>query len=1050
MRGRLSGFHLALLIIVLVFASADAAPTETPTLEHVRSLINAAQFAEAEAEAQRLLEDVSSREGDASLAAAQAMDLVVDAQNKGGKTDSTHTLAMARKAVSIKERVSGHDAAEVAASLELLGDTLRTLERYSEAERTLERALHIRERANPPNLIAVATCLVRLANLKSVAGDYAGSRELFERLIPILEKEKGVSGGTLAGALYNQGRCLYRLGDLNEAKASYERARAIVLKEFGPDYLLDGYVSNSLGNLLSETGEFDLARSEYENAIRIGVLSHRDDFVSSCLANMGSLYRDLGDNAAAETSFAKALEVETRSYGARSSEAARTTYSLGRLYYQDGDYQRALAFAETSLDIRREVLGPDHTEVADSMLLLGLCRLETGQPQSAAPQFEKAEAIYKERLGATHWDVSEALYGLAKATDRMGNTAKARALYEQSLQLKEMVVGPDHPSLGEISSDLATLLGRTGHEREAFALALHSARMVGQHVRAMIASFPERQALSYAAISKRGLDVAISSLRRKPGADATSKCWDALIHARALVTDEMARRNRSLTDVQDSEVARLEGERSTANRKLANLLVRGPESEPDEYRTHLDAARRGVEEVERRLAEKSRDFREQQAGSLIGFDAVSGALSKGDALVALVLYKDALQSKEATPSYLAFVKRGQSAPETVFFGPAAPVDTLVARMRREMASPTSEAAYRRMALELRKIIWDPLPVRGAERVFWIADGSISFVNVYALPVEGEGRYLVDQGPLIVNLVAERDLVSLATQAKLGTGLLAIGGADFEKSEQTSDRAQASVSVTTMSPRRFRGTEAGCESFRNIRFEPLPETIEEAKTIAGLWDRARGSSEKNALLLVGSGASEASFKAKAPGRRTLHVATHGFFLGENCPGAGLGTRGISGHSPKKSSASESLGQPLYLSGLVLAGANHREDAGPDDEDGVLTAEEIAALDLHGVEWGVLSACESGVGNVEAREGIRGLRCAFQAAGVRTLIMSLWSVDDEATREWMTALYDCHLVRKLGTGTSLREASRQILATRRSRNVTTHPFFWAGFVGTGDWR
>jgi hypothetical protein len=93
----------------------------------------------------------------------------------------------------------------------------------------------------------------------------------------------------------------------------------------------------------------------------------------------------------------------------------------------------------------------------------------------------------------------------------------------------------------------------------------------------------------------------------------------------------------------------------------------------------------------------------------------------------------------------------------------------------------------------------------------------------------------------------------------------------------------------------------------------------------------------------------------------------------------------------------------LSGLAFAGANKRQSARWAEDDGILTAEEIASLDLHGVEWAVLSACDTGVGEIKAGEGVFGLRRAFQVAGARTVIMSLWSVEDRATREWMAALY-----------------------------------------------
>jgi len=109
-----------------------------------------------------------------------------------------------------------------------------------------------------------------------------------------------------------------------------------------------------------------------------------------------------------------------------------------------------------------------------------------------------------------------------------------------------------------------------------------------------------------------------------------------------------------------------------------------------------------------------------------------------------------------------------------------------------------------------------------------------------------------------------------------------------------------------------------------------------------------------------------------------------------------------------------------------------------------------MDLAGVEWAVLSACETGLGELKAGEGVFGLRRAFQVAGARTVIMSLWPVDDSLTRQWMTTLYSERFLRHRGTAEAVREADLSVLRRLRSANRSTHPFYWAAFVAAGDWR
>jgi CHAT domain-containing protein len=186
----------------------------------------------------------------------------------------------------------------------------------------------------------------------------------------------------------------------------------------------------------------------------------------------------------------------------------------------------------------------------------------------------------------------------------------------------------------------------------------------------------------------------------------------------------------------------------------------------------------------------------------------------------------------------------------------------------------------------------------------------------------------------------------------------------------------------------------------------------------------------ARLLTGAAASEAALAA-ARGPKVVHVATHGFFLSAR-PDK---TRKATGPT-----ASLALPDPLLASGLALAGANGAGTTG----DGVLTGLEAASLDLYGTELVVLSACETGVGTVDASEGVFGLRRALALAGAETLVMSLWKVDDAATRALMVDYYRELWLHARGRSEGLREAQLHLLAEPRF----AHPFYWASFIVSGQ--
>jgi CHAT domain-containing protein len=249
---------------------------------------------------------------------------------------------------------------------------------------------------------------------------------------------------------------------------------------------------------------------------------------------------------------------------------------------------------------------------------------------------------------------------------------------------------------------------------------------------------------------------------------------------------------------------------------------------------------------------------------------------------------------------------------------------------------------------------------------------------------------------------------------------------------------------------LRSAAPDCGDLGWLRFDALPGSAREAETIVAIWKQSQAAIEPadvGAERFTGRSATEAALKQRVRGVRVLHLATHGFFLGGRCASA-LAQPAEAGKGDSFFKVGDAA-NPLLLAGFALAGANAR-GAPQSGEDGVLTAEEVAALDLRGVEWAVLSGCDTGVGEIRAGEGVFGLRRAFQVAGARTVIMSLWHVDDDSTRRWMTSVYEQRFVRRLGTAEAVRQASLDQLRRRRRAGTSTHPFYWAGFIAAGDWR
>ena len=201
-------------------------------------------------------------------------------------------------------------------------------------------------------------------------------------------------------------------------------------------------------------------------------------------------------------------------------------------------------------------------------------------------------------------------------------------------------------------------------------------------------------------------------------------------------------------------------------------------------------------------------------------------------------------------------------------------------------------------------------------------------------------------------------------------------------------------------------------------------------------------------MLGADAREEILSAGVGDHDALHLATHGFFLPTTCldttPGM-RGLRGIGGVVRRQHSTSAPTLGPLLRSGLVLAGVNHRNATADPSRDGILLAEEIAGLDLGGIDTVVLSACDTGVGAIVTGEGVLGLPRAFRQAGAERVVMSLWPVQDDATRAWMVEFYAAR-----AEGVDVATAAHRARRARLADDPTAHPFFWAAFVAIGPER
>jgi CHAT domain-containing protein/tetratricopeptide (TPR) repeat protein len=1014
----------AILCAGTLLAFVRPAGAAAPDLDAIRRLSRIGRFAEAELAARALLAKTERRTGPESVETADVLDELAVALRRGGKVGKPEAREVCERALRIKERALGTHDARYATSLYNLALLHFMRGEFDSAATHLDRSLRIREEALGPNHPDVAQSLLAVAALELERRDLASSRAAVERAVGIQRAALAPDDPERAYGLNVLGSLEYEIGALSNAIPVLEEAIALLERSSPPNRPLLGNCYHNLGCVYSEMADNERALKTFRKALRLreGSLGPDHPNVASTLVALGETMMEMADTIGAKTSYRRALRIEERAYD------------------------------------------PDHPTIGWARMKLGRLYLATGDIAGASAMLRRALEIQERGIGADHPDLWLTLLGLAEVARAEGDLPAARAHYERTLRILEKAYGPSNIDVGGTLNQYARFLLDVQDSASALDVSLRAARVNEEQLRLISRGLAERQALVYASTLGSSLDVGLAVLaseryRGDPG--TVGNVWNLLIRWRALVLDEVASRNQSVGTVEGlGEIAR---RLEAARQRLANLLVRGAGGLPlDRYRALTDATREEMEKAERDLGARSATFRSEQARGKVGWEEVVSALPSDAALVAFTRY-----GAPPDRSYLALVLAGDRRPMAVPLGPSKEIDGLVSRWTALVAAGPDDATGNARAAErscraagvrLRVRVWDPLVpyLRDSKRVFIVPEGSIHLGNLAALPV-GSSGYLVESGPLLHYLSAERDLARMATRESAGDGLLAMGGPFFDRQDgrrsATPPAAAGGEAVESSQAgrRNFRSAPPGCVEFRSARFEPLPESVKEVEEIAAAW-----ASSGTALVLTGPDATERAFKELAPGRKVVHVATHGFFLNGRCGGSSRPeakpTRGIGGISvgPRQAPAPSAEENPLRLSGIALAGANRRGSAGRDEEDGILTAEEIASLDLSRVQWAVLSACDTGAGEIQAGEGVLGLRRAFQVAGAATLIMSLWGVEDRSAREWMKALYEAKFGRNLETDEAVREATLGVLRERRAQARSTHPFYWAGFVAAGDWR
>ncbi|HEU0184905.1 MAG TPA: CHAT domain-containing protein [Blastocatellia bacterium] len=872
------------------------------------------------------------------------------------------------------------------------------------------------------------------------AGKYDEAAPLIERALGIREKILGPDHRDVADTLMSLAAVYFNRGVYAQSEPLYQRALAIYEKALGPEHPSVARSLNNLAILYWNKSEYLKAEPLARRAVAIweSALGREHPNVAAALNNLAILYSSRGDNTKAEPLYRRALAI-WEGAGSEHHGVALALNNLANIYYYKEEYAKAEPLYWRALAIDEKALGPEHAEVARPLVNLATLYLDKGKYAKAEPLYERALVIREKSLGPEHPQVGLLLGNLANLYRNKGDSAKAEPLYHRARAIFERALGPQHPHLASLLNDLAVLHAAKGAVAMAIELQSQANDIAEYNLTLNLATGSGRQKLAYLAFSTKQTDFTflLHSQIASDDPQARTLAFTTLLRQKGrgldVMTDTIAMLRRHAIP-QDQE---LFDQLIEARSQLAELILKESDAaKPETYRARLRPLEERIENLEAKLSARSAEFRAQ--AQPVTLSAIQTALPADSALVEFLVYapRDPRTGKSQPPRYFAYLLAAQGAPKWVDLGEAAPIERAVGALRQSLCENLVDV--KRLARAMDELVMRP--VRSSlqagpgeiRRLLIAPDGSLNLIPFAAL-VDEENRYLIERYT-ISYLTSGRDLLRLRAKQPSKSVPLVVANPLFGRTEPVAMRGDR-ISGDLPS-----GGEAGDQGGTHsgptrIFFRPLPGTKGEALAIKAILPEAS--------LLMRQEATEAALKrARAP--RILHIATHGFFLSDQEAPEAPGVLGndllrISGLRLSKWAAH--VEEPLLRSGLALAGANRGKNG---DDDGLLTALEVAGLDLWGTKLVALSACDTGLGEVKNGEGVQGLRRALVLAGSESQVISLWAVSDEWAKDVMAPYYKA-LRRGEGRSEGLRQAQLRMLRSKYRR----HPFYWAAFIQSGEW-
>ena len=843
-------------------------------------------------------------------------------------------------------------------------------------------------------------------------------------------------------------------GKYADAESWAKKAVDLAKAEFGTNSV--GYASSveQIAALYLDQGRYDEAEPLLKRALATfeKVLGIDDPYVATSLNDIAVLYDYEGRYDEAEQLYNRSLEIREKF---DHSKVAESLNNLAALYWHQGRYGEAEKIGKQTLAIREKALGPNDLDVAETLNILANLYLDQGRYDEAEPRYKRALAIREKTLGPDHPAVSITLNNLALLYFNQHHYSEGMPLEKRALAIREKTLGPDHPAVATSLAILAALYYEQSHveaEQGTFLGDIYSAissfrAFLYIHRAAEITAHRSVDAIDGGKGGQAELrnrreiflqDVTISMHLASGGGpgsrmvreDAFSALqWSKTSNTATAVAHMAARFSLGGDDLAKLILARQETQRQLDDADAAFLKIASRLPDKTDPKSGVafgadeDDLRRRLEHLDDELATKFPRYAELANPDTLSIEETQKLLAPDQALIVF-----AIGSAE---SYVAVVSHDKF--ELRIFAIGSAVLSAEIKALRKTLKPdgntgevppfdaiTAYKLYQQLLAPAQPILKD------ATHLYVVTDGALESLPLGVLLTDEPSAdalsapdklraapwltksFAISVLPSVSSLAALRNMAQAphAPQPYIG-----IGNPSLKGSGSKCDRG---ARLPVMAPSAGIGTVfRGGQVDRTLlnALCPLPETAGELYAEAKLFDAAPDS------VLLGPYATVTAVKhADLASHRVVAFATHGLLAGD----VGIAEPGLVLTPPAQPSA---------------------------DDDGLLKASEIAELKLN-ADLVILSACNTAASDgTPGAEGFSGLAKAFLYAGARSLIVSHWPVESDATVALMTRMA-AHLKEKdVGRADALRRAELDLMRDKEDPDLA-HPIYWAPFVVVGE--